>query len=104
MRVKLCIFDRLYYYAHLLETREIVFDGNEIYIDKDGIIKEFGSEGCNVEINIDKRFVLDRYEYCIEIILNKWNDIEIYRGLYRLGKEIFINEIYSVIIRYIKVY
>ena len=104
MRVKLCIFDRLYYYAHLLETREIVFKGNEIYIDKEGIIKEFGLEGCNAEINIDKCFVLDRYEYCIEIILNKWNDIEIYRGLYRLGKEVFINEIYDTIMRHIGVY
>ena len=104
MIFKIALFDKLYYYEHLLDDREFIVEGNKLYIYSEDIIKEFKLEGCNAKIDIDRDFNLNQCICYIKVLLNKWNDIEIYRGLYRLGKEVFINEVYDTIMRHIEVY
>lgn len=97
MQVIITIFDREYLYLHWLGSTKLKFNTNELFIDKENIINEFKKDNCKVNLDIGCATQINEKVYYIEIVLIKWSKNKTYGGLYRLGKDIFINAIGDII-------
>lgn len=83
----------------LLGIRDIHLDFNEIFIDRDSIVRIFEDNDCSIDISMTNE---EDYPFCyVNIYLNNYEN-SIYGGLYKLNSNLFMNEISDTIIKNIQ--